>query len=293
MWTILNSVFFMSLIDQSSFLCLILDVVSLMQQEISVEKALGAVILYCNSFLLMHRHNRLVIMVVCGDEFRVIYPPVSHFNPNLNPVFHELSTIVETQLLSITLVESERHKAQQTLPRYNYISNAFSKSLTIINKQLRLAGTKFKSRIFILQFDRDRIIDYNSLMNSIFSAQKLEVTVDALIISKFESHIFQQACFLTGGLYLKHRDGSDMLQILNTYFLSDGQARQLFNQPLQKTVDFKASCFCHKSPVEYAYMCSVCLTLLCDELDRCPVCNSPSRRLLSQSNGSIMTNGHN
>ena len=90
----------MSLIDQSSFLCLILDVVSLMQQEISVEKALGAVILYCNSFLLMHRHNRLVIMVVCGDEFRVIYPPVSHSNPNLNPVFHELSTIVETQLLA-------------------------------------------------------------------------------------------------------------------------------------------------------------------------------------------------
>ncbi|RYG68505.1 hypothetical protein EON64_05030 [archaeon] len=43
-------------------------------------------------------------------------------------------------------------------------------------------------------------------------------------------------------------------------------------------VDFKASCHCHKKPVEFAFMCSVCLTLLCDTpSDSCPVCETPVR----------------
>jgi transcription initiation factor TFIIH subunit 3 len=114
-------------------------------------------------------------------------------------------------------------------------------------------------------------------MNSIFSAQKLGVLIDAMIVSKFDSHILQQACFLTGGLYFKHMDERDTLQMLCTYFLADSSVREMFNQPVQKSVDFKASCFCHKTPVEYAFMCSVCLTLLCNEVDVCPVCSTPMR----------------
>jgi transcription initiation factor TFIIH subunit 3 len=46
---------------------------------------------------------------------------------------------------------------------------------------------------------------------------------------------------------------------------------------VQKSVDFKASCHCHQRPVEFAYMCSVCLTLTCQPADLCEVCHTPAR----------------
>ena len=49
---------------------------------------------------------------------------------------------------------------------------------------------------------------------------------------------------------------------------------------LQKLVDFRASCFCHRRPVEFAFMCSVCLALTCDlpELS-CSTCGTAVRRI--------------
>lgn len=104
------------------------------------------------------------------------------------------------------------------------------------------------------------------------SGQKLDVMIDALILSPFESHFMQQACFLTGGLYYKHTDIRDMLQVLNFNFLSNKSTRKLLNLPLQDAVDFKASCHNHKKPVEYAFMCSVCLALTCSECEETPAC---------------------
>jgi transcription initiation factor TFIIH subunit 3 len=43
-------------------------------------------------------------------------------------------------------------------------------------------------------------------------------------------------------------------------------------------VDFKAACHCHQKPVEFAFMCSVCLTLTCQAADRCEVCATEARK---------------
>ena len=46
----------------------------------------------------------------------------------------------------------------------------------------------------------------------------------------------------------------------------------------QKTVDFRASCFCHRRPVEFAFMCSVCLALTCELPESsCATCGTPRR----------------
>jgi transcription initiation factor TFIIH subunit 3 len=268
----------MSESEQSSLLCILLDIVSLLQQEESIEKIYGALLLFCNSYLLMHRKNRVIILLTTSDDVKIIYPPTSS-NSTLSSTYHELSVTVASQIVAISKEEKQKmtnvkHPSNST---GNYLANGLSKSLCIINRQIQLS--KFLPRVLIMQFDKDRVVDYNSFMNSIFNAQKLEILVDALVVSKFDSHILQQACFLTGGLYLRHRDEDNILQILTMHFLLDDKVRKLFNQPLQKTVDFKASCHCHRSPVEYAYMCSVCLTLICEDADVCPVCSSPSRRV--------------
>jgi transcription initiation factor TFIIH subunit 3 len=69
-------------------------------------------------------------------------------------------------------------------------------------------------------------------------------------------------------------DQRDVLQQLLEFFLPSTAARALLNAPYQKVVEFKASCFCHKKPVEFAYMCSVCLALTCSKSPVCDTCGT-------------------
>jgi len=98
------------------------------------------------------------------------------------------------------------------------------------------------------------------------------VIVDAIILSKETSHFLQQACLITNGIYQHPSDQRQFLSLLQTHYLPSASTRNLLETPIQKSVDFKASCYCHQKTVEFAFMCSVCLTLLCEELDTCPVC---------------------
>jgi len=146
----------------------------------------------------------------------------------------------------------------------------------VINRQL-LANSQIQPRILSLQLCSDRASSYNSVMNSIFSADKVGVPIDAMVLSKEDSHFMQQACFLTKGIYQKPADQRDMLQLLFTHGLPSNTTRALLNVPQPKTVDFRASCFCHKMPVEFAYMCSVCLALTCQASPVCETCGTDAR----------------
>eukprot|EP01035_Chromulina_nebulosa_P018297 gene18297-23980_t len=119
---------------------------------------------------------------------------------------------------------------------------------------------------------------YNSVMNSIFSAQRMQVLVDSLIMHKHNSNFMQQASFLTKGIYQHIVESTHILQSLLTYYLPSNKTRQFLNMPLQKTIDFKASCLCHGNVVEFAFMCTVCLTLMCNVSDNCLTCGTPVRK---------------
>lgn len=49
---------------------------------------------------------------------------------------------------------------------------------------------------------------------------------------------------------------------------------------VQSTVDFRASCFCHGQPVEFANMCSVCLALTCsiESGEECATCGTKAKK---------------
>ena len=81
---------------------------------------------------------------------------------------------------------------------------------------------------------------------------------------------------MTGGVYLKPHDQRALTQLLLTHCLLSNRLRSVLVLPIQKNIDFRASCFCHQQPVEFAYMCSVCLALTC-EVDAsltCATCGS-------------------
>ena len=109
------------------------------------------------------------------------------------------------------------------------------------------------------------------------------VIVDAIILSKETSHFLQQACLITNGIYQQPQDQKHFLSILQTHFLPSASTRTVLETPIQKSVDFKASCFCHQKTVEFAFMCSVCLTLTCEESETCIVCGIKATKTQTSS----------
>ena len=76
------------------------------------------------------------------------------------------------------------------------------------------------------------------------------------------------------------------------YCLPSVATRGILQNPIQRVVDFRASCVCHKTPVEFAYMCSVCLALFCDEGTSCAVCGTMARSKTKTGSGAIPVGGN-
>jgi transcription initiation factor TFIIH subunit 3 len=136
-----------------------------------------------------------------------------------------------------------------------------------INKQVSV-NPKLQPRILVIQRLLDNPAEYNSFMNCIFSAQKLHCLMDGLLLSSnSESSALQQACHLTGGTYSRYTVGNEFSQLLLVLlhkFLASACTRKFLAIPVQDTVSFKASCGCHQRPTEFAFVCTVCLSLTCE-----------------------------
>lgn len=168
-----------------------------------------------------------------------------------------------------------------------------------------------RPRLLCLVGSPDVPAQYVPVMNAIFSAQRAEVAVDALVLgpagpgnSGAGSPFLQQAAHLTGGVYLvapgprgawgppgggggaaQHNgqrqqqpgalphSGAALQQLL-ACLSADTATRALLrvHQPLG--VDFRASCFCHRRAVDVGYVCSVCLSIFCHELPECAICGT-------------------
>jgi transcription initiation factor TFIIH subunit 3 len=229
---------------------------------------------------LMHRHNKLAVLATCGDGCKQIYPRRGGGNhDSFEPMSHALPGIMTSELLGDDLTKSMdvNGGTDTTTTSKNAgssFASALSTALCIINRQVRF-HPELQSRIMVTKIAKDYSPSYNSIMNSIFSADKLNVPVDSIVLSPKDSLFLQQASFLTKGVYLKPQDQGNLLQLLLTHCVSSSTTRKLgLYIPKQEAVDFRASCFCHRKPVEFAYMCSVCLAITCDPADVCATCSS-------------------
>jgi transcription initiation factor TFIIH subunit 3 len=117
-------------------------------------------------------------------------------------------------------------------------------------------------------------------MDSIFSATKLGVSIDALVLSNEASSFLQQACLLTKGAYIHNTDNQKYctLQSLIMHSFPDIVLRDTFEVPVQKSVRFRSSCTCHNRIVEFAHMCTLCFSLVCDVKDECPICKTKIKK---------------
>lgn len=155
------------------------------------------------------------------------------------------------------------------------LSGALSKALCYINRmQKEKPQGNLQSRMLIFQLCSDIPTQYISVMNAIFSAQKMNVVLDSVVLNtEADSSFLQQASFITEGVYMRPVRQEGLLQyLMSVYMVSISMRKHLINLPVQSSVDFRASCFETKQSIDQGFVCSVCLSVFSKLIPVCSTC---------------------
>mmetsp|Transcript_7435 Transcript_7435/g.19831 ORF Transcript_7435/g.19831 Transcript_7435/m.19831 type:complete len:304 (-) Transcript_7435:528-1439(-) len=281
------------------------------QQSCEAPKSLLEQILYfVSAYLMINDRNHLAVFAVQDHSCEILHLSLGDATPK-SPELSNPTRNIGNKLVAIIQAMAQQDAASS--PRAPLaLSGALSRALCLVHR-LRskpssdaLAGaprlaSQCRPRLLCLVGSPDVPMQYIPVMNAIFSAQRAEVAVDALVLGPpgFDSSFLQQAAHLTGGLYLRapiggvksqaegavsavpqqgHGNMGAALQYLLSCLSADTVTRSMLrvHQPLG--VDFRASCFCHKRPLNVGFVCSVCLSIFCTQLPHCAICGTTFTR---------------
>ncbi|KIY74425.1 Tfb4-domain-containing protein [Cylindrobasidium torrendii FP15055 ss-10] len=256
---------------------------------LGLDAFLTQLITFLNAHIAAKHENTLAVFGAFPGKSVVLYSSADpaedttlEMDANSYSVFRLVDTAIITKIINEMVAIGED---EQDAPIA--LVAALTKSLCYINRlRLSNAGPPTTNsqnapppkaadpRILILSVSPDLTASYIPIMNSIFSAQKLKITVDVCQIYGVDSVFLQQAAHLTGGsyIYLERRDA--LLQYLVMTFLSSPSVRKILSVPTQDKVDFRAACFCHKNIVDIGFVCSVCLSIFCKPVPVCSTCRT-------------------
>jgi transcription initiation factor TFIIH subunit 3 len=158
------------------------------------------------------------------------------------------------------------------------LAAALSRALCHIHAtaQLRKFGPQQRGRVVCVHASPDDSAQYVAVMNAVFAAQRCSAVIDSCVVAQSDSPLLQQATHITQGVYARH-DSSEpgLLQCMLCCFVPSAAARaSSLAMPGIPVVDSRASCFCHKRPLELGFVCSVCLSVFCRFCAVCPTCGS-------------------
>ncbi|XP_005988993.1 general transcription factor IIH subunit 3 [Latimeria chalumnae] len=283
--------------EELSLLVIVVDVnpiwwgqQTLKESQFTLSKCIDAVMVMGNSHLFMSRSNKLAIIASHIQESRFLYPGKNWKSGDFSG--ETANSLTESNLCGskdgkyelltagnelITeeirdLMAKNEMRGQQT---ETLLAGSLAKALCYIyrvNKDLE-AGQEMKSRILVIKSADDSALQYMNFMNVIFAAQKQNILIDACILDS-DSGLLQQACDITGGLYLKVPQMPSLLQYLLWVFLPDPDQRSQLILPPPVHVDYRAACFCHRNLIEIGYVCSVCLSIFCSFSPICTTCET-------------------
>ncbi|XP_070255388.1 general transcription factor IIH subunit 3 isoform X1 [Myotis yumanensis] len=263
---------------------------ALKESQFTLSKCIDAVMVLGNSHLFMNRSNRLAVIASHIQESRFLYPgkngrlgdffgdpgnPASEYNPSgSKDGKYELLTAANEVIVEEVkdLMTKSDIKGQHT---ETLLAGSLAKALCYIhrmNKEVK-DNQEMKSRILVIKAAEDSALQYMNFMNVIFAAQKQNILIDACVLDS-DSGLLQQACDITGGLYLKVPQMPSLLQYLLWVFLPDQDQRSQLTLPPPIHVDYRAACFCHRNLIEIGYVCSVCLSIFCNFSPICTTCET-------------------
>lgn len=252
-------------------------------KKLSLTKCIDSLMVFANSHLMMNHINKLAFIAAHSNASHFLYPKkqsegtegVNDFtNGQLNDGKYELFDCmnyrVKEEIKDLVLNSVEIEFENDSL-----IAGAVSMALCYIHRMEKEAqlGVKLSSRILVVKASEDNPAQYMNFMNAIFTAQKQNVVIDACILDN-DSGLLQQACDITGGVYLKIPQPQGLLQYLLWVYLPDPASRDHLTLPPRAQVDYRAACFCHRSLIDIGYVCSVCLSIFCTFSPICSTCQT-------------------
>ena len=111
-----------------------------------------------------------------------------------------------------------------------------------------------------------------NFMNAIFY-YKTECPIDICQVYYEPDSFLKQASTLTKGSYVRVKSSKSLYGLLSYYFLPDINIRKNMVYKHEKLEPMEVRCSCHgnKIPNDRAYVCSVCLAILCQYSEKCPL----------------------
>ena len=163
--------------------------------KLNFETLVKALSLFVQSYLLLNRDNHLIVIASCesNSPCQVIFPSVNEQTANDNkpsPISIQ-SQLIDKLFLKPATTKSNYNNQNSSL---SGLSVALSTALCMINKQM-IKTPKIQTQILITQISDDNASSYNQIMNSIFSAHKLNILIDSLVLTNTDS-TFLQVCKL-------------------------------------------------------------------------------------------------
>lgn len=230
-------------------------------QGISLSKCLESVMVFANSHLMMSSLNHLCVIAAHTDKSVVLYPSSESSQSNSKDgryeLFCQMNDLIKDQVQSLIL-----HSMEEALYSDSLIAGSMAMALCYLHRLEReneLREGTVSSRILVIKGSEDNPEQYMNFMNAVFTAQKQNVVIDACILDN-DSGLLQQACDITGGIYLRIPQVNGLLQYLLWVFLPDPLERPKLTLPPKVQVDYRAACFCHRNLIDIGYVCSVCLS---------------------------------
>uniref|UniRef100_A0A8D0FRT5 General transcription factor IIH subunit 3 n=1 Tax=Strix occidentalis caurina TaxID=311401 RepID=A0A8D0FRT5_STROC len=272
--------------DELSLLVIVIDTnpiwwgkKALGEAEFTLSRCIDAAMVLGNSHLFMNRTNRLAVIASHTQESRFLYPGKgwafadlfgdggssmeSNCSGSKDGKYELLTAINDAIAEEIKdLMTKTDMRGQQT---ETLLAGSLAKALCYINKMSK--------EVKVIKAAEDSALQYMNFMNVIFAAQKQSILIDACVLDS-DSGLLQQACDITGGIYLKVPHMPSLLQYLLWVFLPDQEQRSQLVLPPPIHVDYRAACFCHRNLIEIGYVCSVCLSIFCNFSPICSTCET-------------------
>ncbi|XP_076021283.1 general transcription factor IIH subunit 3 isoform X2 [Genypterus blacodes] len=283
--------------DESSLLVIVVDVNPIWwgqqaqrEPEFTLSKCLDAVMVMGNSHMAMTRANKLAVIASHCQDSHFLYPckswhagdsygeEASSSGDGKYELLSVANNLIAEKIIKVMSKTEMRAYSTDTL-----LAGSLAKALCYIHRVTKELGVgqEIKSRILVIKAADDCALQYMNFMNVIFAAQKQNILIDACVLDS-DSGLLQQACDITGGLYLKVPQKVALAQYLLWVFLPDLEQRSQLVLPPPVHVDYRAACFCHRNLIEIGYVCSVCLSIFCNFSPICTTCETAFKIQLPQ-----------
>nr|XP_025872871.1 general transcription factor IIH subunit 3 isoform X2 [Vulpes vulpes] len=263
---------------------------ALKESQFTLSKCIDAVMVLGNSHLFMNRSNKLAVIASHIQESRFLYPGKngklgdffgdpgnpSEFSPSGSKdgkyeLFTAANEVIVEEIKDLMIKSDIKGQHTETL-----LAGSLAKALCYIhrmNKEVK-DNQEMKSRILVIKAAEDSALQYMNFISIMFSECSFQnILIDACVLDS-DSGLLQQACDITGGLYLKVPQMPSLLQYLLWVFLPDQDQRSQLILPPPIHVDYRAACFCHRNLIEIGYVCSVCLSIFCNFSPICTTCET-------------------